>query len=104
MSTIYGKERIQHDLTNCLDPSLRLNRYHGDPGNNELIVYYMAISEKQRTVNIDNLTASAAPQVVKKTIYRATKNVKNRQSDDPVPSVINNATWLDSWERMNASI
>ena len=104
MSTICGKERIQHDLTNCLDPSLRLNCYHGDPGNNELIVYYMAISEKQRTVNIDNLTASAAPQIVKKTTYRATKNVKNRQSDDPVSSVINNATWLDSWERMNASI
>ena len=37
MSTICGKERIQHDLTNCLDPSLRLNRYHGDPGNNEFI-------------------------------------------------------------------
>ena len=104
MSTTCGKERIQHDLTNCLDPSLRFNRYHGDPGNNELIVYYMAISETQRTVNIDNLTASAAPQVVKKTTYRATKNVKNRQSDDPVPSVINNATWLDSWERMNASV
>ena len=64
----------------------------------------MAISETQRTVNIDNLTASAAPQVVKKTTYRATKNVKNRQSGDPVPSVINNATWLDSWERMNASV
>ena len=104
MSTLCGKGRIQHDLTNCLDPSLRLNRYHGDPDNNELIVYYMAISEKQRTVNIDNLTASAAPQIVKKTTYRATENVKNRQSDDPVSSVINNATWLDSWERMNASI
>ena len=58
MSTTCDKERIQHDLTNCLDPSLRLNRYHGDPGNNELIVYYMAISETQRTVNIDNPTAS----------------------------------------------
>ena len=47
--------------------------------------------------NIDNLTASAAPQVQK-------DNIPSHQSDDPVLSVINNATWLDSWERMNASI
>ena len=75
MNTIYSKESIQHDLTDCVDPSLRLNCYHGEPGKNELIVYYMAISEKQRTVNIDNLTASAAPQVIKMTTYRATKKV-----------------------------
>ena len=76
MSTIYGKESIQHDLTDSLDPSSRLNHYHGDPGKNELIAYHMAISEKQRTVNIDHLTASAAPQVVKMTTHRATKTGK----------------------------
>ena len=83
MSTVCDKESIQHDLTNSLNPSFRLNRYHGDPGKNELIVYYMAISEKQRVVNIDNLTASAAPQVVKKTTYRATKNVKTARVTIP---------------------
>ena len=78
-----GKESIQHDLANSLDPSLRLNRYHGDLGKNELIAYYMAIIEKQWTVNIDNLTASAAPQVVKKTTYRATENVKTARVTIP---------------------
>ena len=80
----------------CLDPSLRLNCYHGDPGKkNDLIVYYMAISEKQRTVNIDNPTASAAPQHTE-----LPKKRESRQSDDPVPSVIDNAFQLD-WIHKN---
>ena len=30
-STIYSNKSIEHDLTDILDPSIRLNYYHGDP-------------------------------------------------------------------------
>ena len=99
MNTICGKEHIQHDLTNCLDPSLRLNRYQGDPGNNELIC--ISYGNQWKTKDRQHWQ----PYRIGCTTSCQKDNIPSHQKrDDPVPSVINNATWLDSWERMNASI
>ena len=89
MSTICGKESIQHDLTNSLDPSLRLNRYHGDPGKNELIVYYMAINEKTKDRQHPQPHRIGCTASCQEDNTPSHQKRENRQSDDPVIKLSN---------------
>ena len=55
----------------------------------------MAISEKQKDRQTENLTTSVASQVAKMPTQCATKKRKSCESDDLLPSVIDNPFQLD---------